>query len=183
VGAEGARAARYSGFIRIFNLRSAKLRSGEQYRDEIELELEPFELSGERYVPVPEKVPAELTITKASTGNVFELRFTSRLHGPCFRCLDDAVLELPVAAREYHATSPGESEELRSQYVTEDKLDLAAWSRDAIALSMPDKILCRPDCAGLCPVCGKNLNDEPHTHDEQRVDSRWSALEGLKDRL
>jgi uncharacterized protein len=145
--------------------------------------LEPFELSGERYIPVPEKVPAELAITKASTGSVFELRFTARLHGPCFRCLDDTVLELPVDAREYQATSPGEADELQTQYFTDDKLDLAAWSRDALALEMPEKILCRPDCAGLCPVCGKNLNREPHSHDDAPTDSRWAALESLRDRL
>jgi hypothetical protein len=32
-------------------------------------------------------------------------------------------------------------------------------------------------------VCGKNLNDEPHTHEEERSDSRWAALESLRDRL
>jgi uncharacterized protein len=128
-------------------------------------------------------VPAEFVITKASTGAVFDLRFAARLHGPCFRCLDDAVLDLPIDAREYQATSPGEAEELRTPYVVENQLDLGAWSRDAVALELPDKILCRPDCAGLCPVCGKNLNDEPHTHEEEQSDSRWSALEELRDRL
>jgi len=128
-------------------------------------------------------VPAEFVITKASTGSVFELRFEARLHGPCFRCLDDAVLDLPIDAREYQATSPGESDELRTPYVVDDRLNLGAWSRDAIALALPDKILCRADCAGLCPVCGKNLNIEPHTHEEEPVDSRWAALEELRDRL
>jgi uncharacterized protein len=128
-------------------------------------------------------VPADLVITKASTGTVFELRFAARLHGPCFRCLDDAVLDLPIDAHEYQATSPGESEELRTPYVVDDRLDLAAWSRDAVALALPDKILCRPGCAGLCPVCGKNMNAEPHTHEEEPTDSRWAALEELRDRL
>jgi uncharacterized protein len=52
-----------------------------------------------------------------------------------------------------------------------------------LALELPDKILCRADCAGLCAVCGRNLNDEPHTHDEAELDPRWAALEGLRDRL
>ena len=132
---------------------------------------------------MPDRVPAELAITKASTGYVFELRFTTRLHGPCYRCLDDAVLELPIAAREYQATNPEGSDELRTPYVVDDKLDLVAWSRDAVALELPDKILCRPDCAGLCPVCGKNLNTDPHKHDEASSDSRWSALEALREKL
>jgi uncharacterized protein len=145
--------------------------------------LEPFELGGERYLPVPETVPAELAITRATTGTVFELAFTTRLHGPCYRCLEDAVLEVPIAAREYQATNPEGSDELRNPYLEADNLDLGAWARDAVALALPDKILCRAECAGLCPVCGKNLNEEPHTHDEEQSDSRWSALEALRDEL
>jgi len=132
---------------------------------------------------VPETVPAELVLTKASTGTVLDLRFRARLHGPCFRCLDDAVLDLPIDAREYQATSPGEAEELRTPYVVDNTLDLASWSRDVVALALPNKILCRPDCAGLCPVCGKDLNDEPHTHEEETADPRWSALQALRERL
>jgi uncharacterized protein len=169
--------------VKTFNLRTVKLRPGEEYRDEIEIELEPFELGGQRYLPVPEKVPAELAISRASTGSVFELRFGVRLHGPCYRCLDDAVLDLPISAREYQATNPGDAEELTTQYVVDDRLELASWARDATALALPDKILCRADCAGLCPVCGRDLNDEPHTHDEEAVDPRWSGLAELRDRL
>jgi uncharacterized protein len=132
---------------------------------------------------VPGTVPAELAITRAATGTLFELSFTTRLHGPCYRCLGDAVLELPIAVREYQATNPGESDELRTPYLVDDNLDLAAMARDAIALALPDKILCRPDCAGLCPVCGKNLNAEPHAHEEESTDSRWAALEALREQL
>ena len=111
--------------MKSFNLRQAKLRSGEEYRDEIELELEPLEFGGERYLPVPGTVPAELALTKATTGTVFELAFTARLHGPCYRCLGDAVLELPIRAREYQATNPQGSDELRTPYLVDDNLDLA----------------------------------------------------------
>jgi len=165
------------------DLRTLRLRSGQQWRDERQIELEPFELGGQRYLPVPQVVPGDVTVTRASTGTVFELRFHARLHGPCFRCLGDAALDVPVDAREYQAASPGGDEELQSQYLVDDKLDLSAWARDAIALELPDKILCRPDCAGLCAVCGKNLNDEPHDHGEPEPDSRWAALAELKDRL
>ena len=93
------------------------------------------------------------------------------------------MLELPIAAHEYQATNPEGSDELRTQYLQDGNLDLGAWSRDAIALALPDKILCRIDCAGLCPVCGKNLNLEPHAHDEESTDSRWAALESLREQL
>ena len=169
--------------MRSFSLRTVKLRPGEEYRDEIELELEPFVLGRERYLPVPEKVPAEFVVSRASTGTVFDLRFTVRLHGPCFRCLGDAVLELPIDTREYQATNPDGADELKSQYLEDDRLDLTAWARDAVALELPDKILCRPDCAGLCPMCGKNLNEEPHEHEDEATDSRWAALEALREKL
>jgi uncharacterized protein len=169
--------------VTTLNLRTIRLRSGEQFTDEREVQLEPLELGGQRYLPVPEKVPAELSISRATTGTVFELRFRTRLHGPCYRCLADAALGLPISAREYEATSPGSADELRTPYVVDDKLDLSAWARDALALALPDKILCRPDCAGLCPICGKDLNRQPHTHDDEELDSRWAALAELRDRL
>jgi uncharacterized protein len=163
-----------------FSLRQVKLRPGEQDRDELSVELEPFEFGGERYVPVPEEVPATLEITRANTGTVFTLTFQARLHGPCYRCLGDAVLDLPLQGREYQAESP-DDEELTTQYLTGDNLDLSAWARDLVGLALPEKILCRPDCAGLCPVCGANLNDEPHTHEETELDPRWAALEALRE--
>ena len=165
-----------------FSLRQVKLRPGEQHRDELEVELSPLELGGQRYVPVPEKVPAAFEVTRANTGTVFILEFTVRLHGPCYRCLGDAVLEVPIRAREYQAESP-EDEQMTTPYIEGNNLDVSAWGRDAVALELPDKILCRPDCAGLCGVCGKNLNDEPHTHEETPADPRWAVLESLRDQL
>jgi hypothetical protein len=102
--------------VTTLNLRTLKLRSGEQFVDEREIQLAPLELGGQRYLPVPETVPAELSVTRASTGTVFELRFRNRLHGPCYRCLADAVLEQQISAREYQATNP-DSEELRTPYL------------------------------------------------------------------
>jgi uncharacterized protein len=165
-----------------FSLRQVKLRPGEQYRDELEVELPAFEFGGQRYLPVPEKVPAEFEITRANTGTVLTLAFTARLHGPCYRCLGDAVLEVPIRAREYQAESP-DDDQLTTPYVVGANLDVSQWARDAVALELPDTILCRPDCAGLCAECGKNLNDEPHTHEEERRDPRWAALEALRDQV
>lgn len=169
--------------MKSFNLRQLKLRSGEEYRDVQDVALEPLEFGGQRYLPVPDRVAAELAISRATTGTVFELRFRGRLHGPCQRCLADAVVDTDISAREYHATSPGESDELASPYVLENRLELAAWARDALALALPEQILCRPECAGLCPTCGRDLNVEPHEHAEEELDPRWAALAELKDRL
>src|SRR5204863_492765 len=81
----------YGGRMSTLHPRTLKLRSGEQFVDEREVELEPLELGGQRYLPVPDSVSAEQSMTRASTGTVFELRFRNRLHGPCYRCLADAA--------------------------------------------------------------------------------------------
>ena len=165
------------------DLRRLGLRAGEELRDEHEVEIAPIELGGQRYVAAPERVPAELTVTRAANGTVFRLRLTAQLHGPCYRCLEDAALDQRVDAREYQAEDPEGDEELASAYVADNTLDLSEWGRDSVVLALPDKILCRQDCAGLCPVCGKNLNREPHGHEGEDIDPRWAGLAELRDTL
>jgi uncharacterized protein len=169
--------------VTIFNVRTARLRPGEQFRDVRSVDLEPLELGGQRYVPIPESPEAAITLTQTSSGLVLELELEARMVGPCMRCLADAGETLHVKSREYQATSPGESDELTTPYLVDDRLDLSAWAHDAVALALPDKILCREDCAGLCPVCGRDLNREPHEHEGEKHDPRWAALADLKDRL
>lgn len=166
-----------------FPLRRLKLRAGEEFADAVTVALEPFEYGGNRYLPIPGEVVAQLVVQRAHSGDVFRLAFSTRLHGPCVRCLEDAVVDLEIDAREYQDSKPSDDEELTSEYVVDDQLQLSEWARDAIALALPDQIVCRPDCAGLCPVCGVNRNLEPHTHEEVPADSRWSALESLRDQL
>jgi uncharacterized protein len=166
-----------------FSLRRLRLRSGESLSDAVSIELEPFELGGQRYLPVPQEVEAALTVTQATTGLDLQLAFDVRLHGPCMRCLADAHLDVHVNAREYHAADAGADDELRSDYVVDDQLELTAWARDAIAIALPAQILHDPDCLGLCPVCGKDLNVEPHEHEDAGLDPRWAALEDLRERL
>ena len=166
-----------------FNLRHVKLRPGEQFRDVVGVDLHPLELGGERYVPVPERPEAVLTLSQTSSGLVLELELETRVLGPCMRCLADAGLDVHVSSREYQASSPGSSDELTTPYIADNRLDLSAWAHDAVALGLPDKILCRGDCAGLCPVCGRDLNREPHEHEGEAADPRWAPLSELRDRF
>ncbi len=167
----------------VVDLRSVRLRPGEEQREEQQIELAPLELGGQRYVAVPEQVPAELTLARTTGGMLFDLAFHARLHGPCFRCLDDAVIDEELRVREYQAEDPQGDTELVSPYVTDGKLDLSGWAHDSVVLALPDKILCREDCAGLCPECGKNLNLEPHEHEAASGDPRWAPLAELKEHL
>ena len=146
------------------------------------MELDPFLLGGQRYEGHPTTTPVDVEITQASGATVFDLRLEAKLAGPCMRCLGFAEVEASTRAREFHDPASSD-EQLRSDYVVDEELDVGAWARDAIALALPEQILCRPDCAGLCPVCGKDLNVEPHEHVEDRIDPRWAALESLRDQL
>jgi uncharacterized protein len=163
-----------------FDLRTLRLRSGDEAREHVEIDIEPLILAAQEYEAHPNPAPAELRVTRASSGTVLELALDVSLAGPCFRCLQDAELPLSLRLREYNATKP-ESDDDRTEYLVDDRLDLSAWAHDAVVLALPDQILCRPACAGLCPVCGKDLNVEPHEHTEERVDPRWAALNQLRE--
>ena len=140
-----------------------------------------LELGGNAYAFGGRTVPARLDVSRTATGYALRLRFAGRLAGPCVRCLADAELAVEVDAREVDQPA-SRDEELRSPYVSESVLDLAGWAHDALALTLPHQILCRPECAGLCPVCGESLNDAaPGAHDHPREpDPRWAKLRELQ---
>jgi uncharacterized protein len=166
-----------------FDLGRLRLSSGEGRRLELEVGLDPLQFGGETYVVTPEVVEAVLDISRTThNGHALRLRFDAALHGPCMRCLEDTRPAVSVDSRE--VDQPGDVEELRSPYVDADVLDLRAWARDALALALPVQLLCRPDCAGLCPVCGIDLNATEragavHAH-EREPDPRWAKLGELK---
>jgi uncharacterized protein len=165
------------------DLRRFRLRPGEVRREQLDVDMEPFSLGGQRYEVVPSSIPVELEVSQASGATVFEVRFEAALSGPCMRCLAHAEAPVLVRARELHDPDAASGDELRSDYVHDERLDLGAWVRDAIALALPEQILCTPECAGLCPVCGKDLNVEPHEHADEATDPRWAALQQLRDEL
>jgi uncharacterized protein len=59
-------------------------------------------------------------------------------------------------------------------------LDILQDAVDALLLAVPVKILCKEDCKGLCPACGKNLNDGPCSCSPASGDSRWDALKNIQ---
>lgn len=162
-------------------VRRLRLRPGEEHRETLSLAVPPLRFGGEGYIVVPSPVAAELVVQRATTGDLFGLRFTARLEGPCMRCLAPAGIVIELEAREYEARDPSGDEELQCEYLVDGELDVETWARDQLSLAVPDQILCRPDCAGLCPICGKDLNLEPHEHEGSAIDPRWAALESLRD--
>jgi uncharacterized protein len=167
---------------RAFDLDLAGLRlsAGEGRRLELEVSIEALQLAGERYTAQPARVAVTLDVSRLLGGGyALRLRFAAALAGPCMRCLRDGAPLVQVEARE--VDRPGGGEELDSPYVRDERLDLAGWARDAFALAAPVKVLCREDCAGLCPVCAADLNEAgpEHAH-EQTPDPRWAKLRELE---
>jgi uncharacterized protein len=163
-----------------FDLAGLRLSTGEGRRLSLDVRIEPLELGSERYAVEPSRVPVELSVSRMMGGGyALRLRFNAAVRGPCMRCLKPAGPLVEVEARE--VDMPGGGEELDSPYVHDETLDLAAWAHDAFALAMPVKVLCRPNCAGLCPVCAEDLNEAgPEHHHESPPDRRWAKLRELK---
>ena len=162
----------------IFDIGRLGLSSGEGRRFELTVPVGAFDFGGQRYSLEDDRADVLLNVDHTTAGYSFRLRFAARLDGPCMRCLEQAGHEIDVDAREID--QPGGGEELHSPYLDGDELDLGSWARDALALALPAQIVCREDCAGLCAVCGQNLNEDPGHEHEREPDPRWAALRELK---
>jgi uncharacterized protein len=162
-----------------FDLGRLKLTPGEGRRLDLSVLVEPFAFGGQTYGVEPSEVPVARDVSRmVGQGYSLRVRFSAALTGPCMRCLGGAQPSFSVDAREID--QPGAGDELDSPYVDDEELDLRGWARDALALTLPAQLVCREDCAGLCPECGADRNDDPgHAH-ERAPDPRWSKLRELR---
>ena len=164
------------------DLDTLALKPGQASTVDAELAPETFALGGQSYPFAEQRVPARLDVSRTASGYALRLRLQATLAGPCMRCLTDSTFPVEVDAREVEQPGTGD-EELQSPYVDEGVLNLSGWAHDAIALALPQTLLCRPDCAGLCPECGVSLNEvDPATHvHEAAPDPRWAKLRELQE--
>jgi uncharacterized protein len=164
----------------VFDLGRLNLHSGEGRRLQLDVGFDALELGGQRYEVDGRCAPVILDVSHTTTGWSLRLRFDVRLQGACMRCLEPAHRVVSIDARE--VDQPGGGEELDSPYLDDaEELDLQQWANDAFVLALPAQVVCRPDCAGLCPECGVDLNEAgpEHAH-ESAPDPRWAALDRLK---
>jgi uncharacterized protein len=127
------------------------------------------------------EVGTRVDVSKTISGFALRLTATAMIRGSCVRCLEAAALEVEIDAREIEQIGAADPD-LTSPYVAEGLLDAAGWLADALTLALPEKLLCRPDCAGLCEQCGVSLNDigpEGHGH-ERPLDPRFAKLRELE---
>lgn len=149
------------------------------------------ELWTDAQLPLIEPVTVQLKATLGHGDQVL-VRGTirTRLEGECRRCL--GRVELPVLLQPTLVFMPrgGELQEEDEELEEDDGLrlydehamaiDLDEVVREELILNVPAWPLCRPDCRGLCPQCGLDLNETSCTCTREETDSRWAALRALK---
>lgn len=133
-------------------------------------------------------IDADIVATHTNPGAYLEGEADASLEATCSRCL--ASIEAPVHAEfaeQYYARFGVVAGEPLGEAPTDAKtigsdfnIDLTPLLREELILATPFAPLCRPDCKGLCAVCGEDLNRRPHEH-ETAVDERLAKLEKLRD--
>ena len=128
-------------------------------------------------VPDDAEVAVDTVLEWVSDGLLASGTASAPWVGECRRCLREVHGEVAVEFRELFEESPreGESYQLRL-----DAIDLTPLARESILLELPLAPLCGPDCRGLCPVCGTDLNSGSCACAEVTGDPRWAALDVLK---
>ena len=111
----------------------------------------PSRWAARRYVVEPATPHASIELQGVPGGVYLKLRFEADVHGPCFRCLEDAAVHVSIAAAEYHEPAGGRGARAPTT-VEADELDVGRWARDALVLALP----ARRSCAGrTAPACAR----------------------------
>lgn len=124
--------------------------------------------------------------THTQPGVYFDGEVAANVDVECSRCLDKLRRDVRVhVSEQYYAlydvvTGARRDPPPQDAYTIGDDflVDFTPLLREHILLELPLKPLCREDCAGICPVCGLDQNEQPHRH-EPEPDERWSGLRTL----
>jgi len=130
--------------------------------------------------PVSEPVLVVGTVRNTADVLMMKGTITTCLHGVCDRCAADFTqdVEIPIDVVLVEELSNEDSEDEWVFPLEAEKADLDEIVRTVFVLNLDSKLLCNPDCKGLCCRCGKNLNEGPCTC-EKELDPRFAALRQL----
>lgn len=131
-----------------------------------------------------EVVNALLSGKIANSGGVLvlEAKVTAEVKTCCARCLKEIVLPLNFDFSETLVLSGQETDaDADSVIFFEGKeIDVGEIAINNLLLNISSKYLCRDECRGICPKCGKNLNDGECDCDFFEIDPRWEKLKNFK---
>jgi uncharacterized protein len=127
-------------------------------------------------VPVGSPIQLDLQLESVVEGVLVTGTATVVVSGECVRCLAPIADRLGIDVQELFVYPGSEAAEDEASRLEGDLIDLQPLLRDSVVVELPFQPLCLPDCAGLCPKCGTNLNDHPDHSHEVAPDPRWAAL-------
>ncbi|HIS59303.1 MAG TPA: DUF177 domain-containing protein [Candidatus Faecousia faecipullorum] len=130
--------------------------------------------------PVSEPVLAEGTVRNTAGVLVMKGQISTTIHGLCDRCASpfDREIKFPLDVVLVTEMADEENEDEGVFPLVGDSADLDEIVRTVFVLNLDSKLLCKPDCKGLCSRCGKNLNDGP-CGCQKEIDPRLAALKQL----
>ena len=133
--------------------------------------------------PVTEPVLASGMVRNTAGVLVMTGRINTTIHGVCDRCASDfdEAVELPIDVVLVTELANEENEDEWVFPLEGDSADLEEIVRTVFVLNMDSKLLCKPDCKGMCCRCGKNLNHEVCSC-QKELDPRFAALRQLLDK-
>lgn len=108
---------------------------------------------------------------------VLEAKGETKVSLACDRCLVPVAIEISFNIEERFSHTGRDDEE--TETFSGDQIDLADYVQRGILGALPMKVLCREDCQGLCPVCGKDLNEGDCGCDTTELDPRFESLRAL----
>lgn len=129
-----------------------------------------------------ERITGEIGVDLLATSNidgvVVEGTVTMPWRAPCRRCLTDVAGTSQILIDELYQDEIAADDDAFE--IEGDQIDLVPAVREAVLLELPDDVLCRDDCTGICPVCGADRNQVSCDCDTTVRDDRWAALDQLR---
>lgn len=119
-----------------------------------------------------ERVKGNLKLTKLESEILAEFDGKAMLKLLCDRCLSEYQIELPLKFKQIYVTGIADLDESRLSVDKNSQIDILEPIRQEILVSLPIKKLCKTDCAGICPACGKNLNVEKCSCKSQKQNAK-----------
>jgi len=123
----------------------------------------------------------ELTFSRTQKGILLEANLSAIIATECTRCLDATLTQIVSLFTELYAFDHRTETESGLIVPEDGYIDITDLSREYLLLDTPTAPLCKPDCAGLCPMCGENLNHGQCDCETDAIDPRMAKLKDLLD--
>lgn len=121
----------------------------------------------------------KLRMTRTSGGIYASGKFQARVETDCVRCLSNFIQDLSADIDELFEYPAKSNTDPLLAIPETAVVNLSPLLREQFVLATPIRSLCKQDCKGICPECGKNLNEEECEHPQENVDPRMAVLKTL----